>query len=239
MPTIGSKEAVFGLANVLDGEYVVVPEPAYPVYDRGARVRGQADARAAAARGERLAAGARRRRLGSRGDPVAELPEQPDRRDGAAGVLRGGGRAGAPRTGSCSPPTRRTRSCTSARRSGVRAAGPRPLERRRVQHAVEALVDAGLPLRVRRGRSRDHRGAEEVPAERRRRAAGVLPARGGRGLERRRARRRGARALPRQARRDPARAGGDGAAQRRRRRDVLPVAGGARRRSPRSGSRRA
>ena len=120
IPTIGSKEAVFGLANVFDGEYVVVPQPAYPVYDRGARVRGQAGARAAAARGERLAAVAGRRRLGPRRDPVAELPEQPDRRDRAAGVLRGGGRAGAARTGSCSPPTRRTRSCTSATRRSPR-----------------------------------------------------------------------------------------------------------------------
>jgi succinyldiaminopimelate transaminase len=36
VPTIGSKEAVFHLAQVLDGEVVVVPQPAYPVYERGA-----------------------------------------------------------------------------------------------------------------------------------------------------------------------------------------------------------
>ena len=41
LPTIGSKEAVFGLANVFDGEYVVVPQPAYPVYDRGAVFAGK------------------------------------------------------------------------------------------------------------------------------------------------------------------------------------------------------
>jgi succinyldiaminopimelate transaminase len=36
VPTFGSKEAVFHLAQVLDGELVVVPQPAYPVYERGA-----------------------------------------------------------------------------------------------------------------------------------------------------------------------------------------------------------
>jgi succinyldiaminopimelate transaminase len=41
LPTIGSKEAIFGLANVLAGEYVVVPQPAYPVYDRGAVFAGK------------------------------------------------------------------------------------------------------------------------------------------------------------------------------------------------------
>ncbi len=41
LPTIGSKEAIFGLANVLDGDQVVIPTPAYPVYDRGARFAGK------------------------------------------------------------------------------------------------------------------------------------------------------------------------------------------------------
>ena len=36
VPTLGSKEAVFHLAQVLDGDLVVVPQPAYPVYERGA-----------------------------------------------------------------------------------------------------------------------------------------------------------------------------------------------------------
>jgi succinyldiaminopimelate transaminase len=42
IPTLGSKEAVFSLANVFDGDYVVIPSPAYPVYDRGARFAGKA-----------------------------------------------------------------------------------------------------------------------------------------------------------------------------------------------------
>jgi succinyldiaminopimelate transaminase len=41
IPTLGSKEAIFHLAQVLDGELVVVPAPAYPVYDRGALFAGK------------------------------------------------------------------------------------------------------------------------------------------------------------------------------------------------------
>jgi acetylornithine aminotransferase len=41
IPTLGSKEAVFGLAHVFGGDQVVVPQPAYPVYDRGARFAGK------------------------------------------------------------------------------------------------------------------------------------------------------------------------------------------------------
>ncbi len=41
VPTLGSKEAVFSLANVFDGDVVAVPTPAYPVYERGARFAGK------------------------------------------------------------------------------------------------------------------------------------------------------------------------------------------------------
>jgi acetylornithine aminotransferase len=41
IPTLGSKEAVFGLANVFDGDVVAVPTPAYPVYERGALFAGK------------------------------------------------------------------------------------------------------------------------------------------------------------------------------------------------------
>lgn len=45
LPTLGSKELVFGLAQVLvdrDGgrDLVAIPQPAYPVYERGARFAG-------------------------------------------------------------------------------------------------------------------------------------------------------------------------------------------------------
>jgi succinyldiaminopimelate transaminase len=42
IPTFGSKEAVFGLANVFDGDLVALPSPAYPVYARGAAFAGKA-----------------------------------------------------------------------------------------------------------------------------------------------------------------------------------------------------
>jgi acetylornithine aminotransferase len=41
VPTMGSKEAVFGLAHVFGGDQVVVPQPAYPVYERGAVFAGK------------------------------------------------------------------------------------------------------------------------------------------------------------------------------------------------------
>jgi succinyldiaminopimelate transaminase len=41
VPTLGSKEAIFHLAAVLDGDLVAVPSPAYPVYERGAVFAGK------------------------------------------------------------------------------------------------------------------------------------------------------------------------------------------------------
>lgn len=41
VPTLGSKEAIFHLAQVVAGEMVVVPQPAYPVYERGAAFAGK------------------------------------------------------------------------------------------------------------------------------------------------------------------------------------------------------
>jgi acetylornithine aminotransferase len=42
VPTLGSKEAIFGLAQVVGGELVAVPTPSYPVYERGAAFAGKA-----------------------------------------------------------------------------------------------------------------------------------------------------------------------------------------------------
>jgi acetylornithine aminotransferase len=42
LPTLGSKEAIFHMADVLDGDLVAVPAPAYPVYERGAAFSGKA-----------------------------------------------------------------------------------------------------------------------------------------------------------------------------------------------------
>jgi succinyldiaminopimelate transaminase len=41
VPTLGSKEAIFHLPEVLDGELVAVPAPADPVYERGAAFAGK------------------------------------------------------------------------------------------------------------------------------------------------------------------------------------------------------
>jgi succinyldiaminopimelate transaminase len=41
LPTLGSKEAIFHLAQALEGELVAVPAPAYPVYERGAAFAGK------------------------------------------------------------------------------------------------------------------------------------------------------------------------------------------------------
>jgi acetylornithine aminotransferase len=41
LPTLGSKEAIFHLPEVLDGDLVAVPAPAYPDYERGAAFAGK------------------------------------------------------------------------------------------------------------------------------------------------------------------------------------------------------
>ena len=41
VPTLGSKEAVFGLAQAVGGELIGIPSPAYPVYERGAAFAGK------------------------------------------------------------------------------------------------------------------------------------------------------------------------------------------------------
>jgi succinyldiaminopimelate transaminase len=41
LPTLGSKEAIFHMAQVLGGELVAVPSPGYPVYERGAVFAGK------------------------------------------------------------------------------------------------------------------------------------------------------------------------------------------------------
>ena len=87
------------------------------------------------------------------------------------------------------------------RATGLGARARRPHERRRVQHPEQALVDARVPQRLRSGRPADHRGAQALSPERRRRASGVRAARRRCRLARRGARRRRPRGLPGQARR--------------------------------------
>ena len=164
IPTLGSKEAVFGARQRLRRRGRGRADARLPGLRARRGVRGQARARAAAARGERLAAGPRRRRLDRRRDPLAQLPEQPDGRAGAGRVLRGRRRPGA----RARVRARLRRGLLGAllrgRAAGSRAAGARPLARRGLQHALQALVDARLPLGLRRRRPGDRRRAEEVPA---------------------------------------------------------------------------
>jgi len=42
VPTLGSKEAIFHLAQVVGGDLVATPTPSYPVYERGAAFAGKA-----------------------------------------------------------------------------------------------------------------------------------------------------------------------------------------------------
>ena len=235
VPTLGSKEAIFHLAQVVGGRGASrSPTPGYPVPERGALFAGREVVEAAAARRARLPARPRRaparRELAS---AVAELPQQPDRRDGAARAPRArrGARArarlrprlrrglqrdllrrraaGRPR---CSSPTARTSSRStrspSARRCPATAAGSSPATR----SSIAAL--------------------KRYRPERRRRAAGVRPARGRGRVARRGARRRGARGAtaPSATSLLPALRGGR-PAPRGRRRELLPLARAAGRRA--------
>ena len=167
-----------------------IPQPAYPVYDRGARFAGKEIVEL----------------------PLREengwLPDLGARRLGRASSILWLNYPNNP-TGATAPLEFYEEAAALARRHGFVLASDeayselyfgdsaaesalqvaRPARTCRVQHAVQALVDARLSLGLRRRRPGDRRRAEEVPAERRRRAAGVLPARGDRGLERRGARR--------------------------------------------------
>ena len=104
--------------------------PGYPVAERGAAFAGKQVARAAAAGRARLPARPRRRRVdwARVGDPVAQLPEQPDRRDRARSSSTSAPRRSRASTTSCvasdeayseiyfgaSRPPRRSRSPTAA-----------------------------------------------------------------------------------------------------------------------------
>ena len=210
IPTLGSKEAVFGLAHVFDGELVAIPQPAYPVYDRGARFAGKEIVELPL----REENGWLPDLDGVDWDRVAvllaQLPEQPDRRDRAARVLRAAPPRWPASTASCSPPTRRTRSSTSATAPVVRAAGRATCSHVAVFNTLSKRSSMpGYRSGLRRRRPGHRRRAEALPARTSAsRRPELLPARGDRGLERRGARRRGARALPGQARRPAAGAGG-------------------------------
>ena len=150
MPTLGSKEAIYSFAQIALGEkrHVAIPEPAYPVYERGTLFAGGS-----------IAGVTLREDHGwlpdldafAAWDEIAIFwvcyPNNPDGRRGAALVLRGAGCA-RPRARLPALLRRGVLRALVRRAAGLGFAGRRPDERRRLQHALEALVDDGLPLRV-------------------------------------------------------------------------------------------
>ena len=230
VPTLGSKEAIFSFAQVAVGErhVVAVPEPAYPVYERGALFAGA-----------RVVTVPLREETGWLPDldafdawdelavfwvcypnnptgataPLAFYEELAARArehgflvcsDEAYSELWFGEQPGsalqvADREHVVVFNTLSKRSSMTGYRSGFVCASP-------------AVADALRAFRPSVGTA----------------AAGVRPARLGRGVVRRGARRRGARGLPPQARDPPPGARGRGLPPRGRRRDVLPLARGRR-----------
>ena len=149
VPTLGSKEAIFHLAQVVGGDVVAVPTPGYPVPERGALFAGRA---------------------------VVELPLRADAGflpdldavDWSAVGLLWLYYPNNP-TAATAPLEFYERAAELARRHDfvlasdeayselyfgdeppvVGAAGRRPAQRRGAQHAVQALVDARLPVGLR------------------------------------------------------------------------------------------
>ncbi len=216
VPTLGSKEAVFHLAAVLAGELVVVPQPAYPVYERGAVFAGKAVHEIPLQEGEGF---------------LPDLEAVPADVWARTAILW----LNYPNnpTAATAPLALYERAAALAREFDFVLAcdeayseiyfGAPPVSGLQVADRTNVAVFNTLSKRSSMpgyrsgfvaGDPRADRRAQALPAERRRRAAGVHPARGRGRLGRRGARRAGARALPGQARRAAAGAGGARAAQR-------------------------
>ena len=98
VPTLGSKEAIFHLAQVLGGDLVAVPAPGYPVYERGAVFAGKqvSSCRCATTRGFLPDLDAVPPPPGSASACSGSTTRTTrPARDGAARALRARGRAGA------------------------------------------------------------------------------------------------------------------------------------------------
>ncbi len=116
-----------------------------------------------------------RRGLGALRDLLGELPAQPDGRGRLPLVLRAA-RGARPRARLLPRGGRGVHRDLVRPASIVGARARRSEERRRLPDAVEAIVDDGLPQRVRVRATRADRGAAQFPAERRHGAAGVRAA---------------------------------------------------------------
>ena len=175
VPTLGSKEAIFHLAQVVGGGLASrSPTPGYPVAERGAAFAGKRGARAAAAAERGFLPDLDARRHWARiGDPVAQLPEQPDRRDRAARALRARRRARARARLRRSPATRPTRELyfgARAARLGARSS-PTAATCSSFNTLSKRSSMPGYRSRLRRRRPRGDRRAQALPPQRRRRAA--------------------------------------------------------------------
>ena len=230
IPTLGSKEAIFSFAQVVldvagGRDTVVVTEPGYPVPGRGAAFAGARVVELPLLERNGFLPdldGRARRRVGAHGARLAQHAEQPDRRRRPARAARRP-RAARARARLRARVGRGVLRAVVRRAAALGAAARRPDERRRVQHALEALVDDRLPQRVRRRRSGARRRASPLPAERRHRAAGVRAARLGRRVGRRGARRASPVDLCAEAGDAPRRARPQGPARRRRPGDDVPL----------------
>ena len=153
VPTLGSKEAIFHLAQVVGPGRVAVTTPGLPGAPSAARC--SPGARSSSCRCSPSAASCPTSTRCP--DDLALLwlnyPNNPTAATAPAGVLRARGRAG-PRA-RVRPGQRRglLRALLRGRGAGARALALGDLRQRpRRQHAVQALVDARLPLRLRGGR---------------------------------------------------------------------------------------
>ena len=207
MPTYGSKEAIFSFAQVVvdparGKDVVLVTEPGYPVPERGAAF-----------------AGARVVHLPLR-EESGFLPDldaidedtlartailwlnYPNNPTAAVAPLSLFERAARLARGARLPRRvgRGLHGALVPRAAAVGAAGRRPLERRRLQHAQQALLDDGLPLGLRRRTRVGGERSARLPADRGHGAPGVRPAGVGRRVERRGARGASPRRLRPQAR---------------------------------------
>ena len=224
VPTYGSKEAIFSLAQVLDtsGRTVVFGEPAYPVYERGAALRGRARAYVAADTRERLPARPRRAPASTTAIVWVNYPHNPTGATAPLAFYERLAELAAERE--LRRRLRRGVQRALVRRAPAVGAPDRgPLARRRLPHAEQALVDDRIPIGLRRCPAGDRLRAEVVPPDGRHGAAGVRAAGVRRRVERRAPRRGDTRALPGEARRDDPGDRGEGLGDRRERGDDVPL----------------
>ena len=214
--------------------------PAYPVYERGALFAGARSRRCrCCARTASCPTSTRSTGRGTIGAPLGQLPEQPDGRASRRSRSTSELAARAPRARLRRRLRRGVHGALVRRAAAVGAR--RSADRSRIvvfQTLSKRSSMTGYRSGLRRGAAGGRRGAEGVPADGRDGAAGVRPARLGRGLGRRAPRRGDARALPREARgaaagAASARAGRSSAARRRCTSGVASRAASRRRRSRR------